>query len=29
MQAKSTPGVFRVENYLIVPQKPQKAEKKK
>lgn len=29
MQAKSTPGVFSVENYLIVPQKPPKAEKKK
>jgi osmotically-inducible protein OsmY len=28
MQAKSTPGVFSVENYLIVPQKPPKAEKK-
>lgn len=29
MQAKSTPGAFSVENYLIVPQKPPKAEKKK
>jgi osmotically-inducible protein OsmY len=29
MQAKSTPGTFSVENYLIVPQKPPKAEKKK
>ncbi len=29
MQAKSTPGVFSVENYLIVPQKAPKAEKKK
>jgi hyperosmotically inducible periplasmic protein len=29
MQAKSTPGTFSVENYLIVPQKPPKADKKK
>lgn len=28
MQAKSTPGVFSVDNFLIVPQKPPKAEKK-
>ena len=29
IQAKSTPGVFSVDNFLIVPQKPPKAEKKK
>ncbi len=29
MQAKSTPGTFSVENYLIVPPKPPKADKKK
>ncbi len=29
MQAKSTPGTFSVENYLMVPPKPPKADKKK
>jgi hyperosmotically inducible protein len=29
MQAKSTPGVFSVDNFLIVPQRPAKTDKKK
>jgi hyperosmotically inducible protein len=29
IQTKSTPGVFSVDNFLIVPEKPPKAEKKK